>query len=176
MGVAFARFRPAAVFSDKVPSTPEPFPTPRSYTAAMDFLMALVDGDVDVPLPVDSLSLEVITGSIGSSSAAELMAFLRTHEFLPTREEIMANPTKAKVPPKDRFDAGYAAIQLAVSAGIENANKVDECFKYCQRLPLELQTMAARDLVRSAGGAALNAPSITKFMQEHKSLIMSSIQ
>jgi MoxR-like ATPase len=178
MAVAFARFKPGAVFSDEVPSKPGPFPTPRSYVAAIEYLQAIAGDDPDAPLPVDPLSVEVISGSIGEGAAAELTAFLKTNEFLPTREELIANPKKAKLPPEDRLDASYAAVQMAVSCGIENKTDmdiVDKCFTYCSRLPLELQTMAARDLVRNAGGSALNAKSVVDFMAKHKGLILNSI-
>jgi hypothetical protein len=175
MAIAFARFRSGSVFSDEVPSKPGPFPTPRSFVAGTEFLMALVNNDNNVALPTDSLSLEVLSGSIGEGAAAEFVSFLRTEEFLPTREELVTSPATAKLPPKDRLDAAYAAVQLAVSVAIEDTTTVDKAFEYCSRLPLELQTMAARDMVRSAGGAAFNAKSITDFMAKHKGLILSSI-
>lgn len=178
MAVAFARFRPGAIMSDEVPSKPGPFPTPRSYVAACDFLTAEVDGDLDAQLPVDSLTVEVISGSIGEGSAAEMVSFLRTHEFLPTKAEILADPKKAKIPPEDRLDAAYAAVMLAINTAVDpdaGMDAVDKCFQYCERLPLELQTMAARDLVRNKGGAALNAPSVALFTEKHKGLILNSI-
>jgi hypothetical protein len=172
MMMAFANFRPGVVMIDKVPSKAGPYCTPRSFTAAAKYLAELLDDDED-EIPADSISQSIVSGYIGEGAGAELFAFLKVHNLLPTWKEIIANPDKAKAPPKDRLDAAYAAAGLIAAKA--DPTTVDKGFQYATRLPIELQTSIAKTLVTTMGGAALNSPAIAKFVSEHKALILTSI-
>jgi hypothetical protein len=175
MMMAFASFRPGIVMSDAVPTKPGPYCTPRSFTAASRFLqeMASEDGVAGSELPADILAQNVVAGYIGESTSAELFSFLKVHELLPTWDEIMKDPMKAKAPPEDRLDAAYAAAGLISSKA--TGDTIDKAFTYAKRLPLELQTSIARTLVQGLGGSALNSPAIAAFISEHRTLITNSI-
>ena len=105
MMLAFANFRPGVVMSDEVPSKPGPYCTPRSFTAAARFLGQLIAHDDEAEIPSDGTTQAIVGGYIGEGSSAELFAFLKVHNLLPTFAEIIADPKKATVPPDDRLDA-----------------------------------------------------------------------
>lgn len=172
MAMAFAQFRPGVVMADAVPAKPGPYCTPRSFTKAAAFLNNLLDDSED-EIPATNTVQSIVAGFIGAAASAEFFAFLKTREFLPTWDEILKDPKKAKAPPDDRLDAAYAAAGLITSKA--DNKTVDIAFTYATRLPIELQTSICRTLVQTMGGSALNAPAINKFVSQHKALILNSI-
>lgn len=175
MGLAYAKARPGAIFTNEVPSKDGPFTTPRSYTRAIDYLSMeamLENGTVSMKLPSDSLSREVVAGLIGQGAAADLFAFLKVENELPTMEQILKNPKTAKLPKEERMDAQYAAMQMVVH--YVNPDNVDTLFKYGSRLNLELQTSMVKSMLNKTGGTLLNSPAISAFIAEHRALIINS--
>ncbi len=176
MLMAFANFRPGVVISDKVPAKPGPYCTPRSFTAAARFLVKAGHAQGlrgDNTLPDDEVTQGVVAGYIGQGASAELFGFLRVEQHLPQWADIVSNPMEAKLPPVDRFDAAYAASSLVIARG--DADTLDAGFTYCQRLPVELQTMVVRGLVDALGGDALASPAVTEFIAEHTALVSDSL-
>lgn len=166
---AFAAFKPG-LFAMEVPSGDDPYLTARSLTLAGNFLANNADG---MELPTDRVSRAVTQGFVGAA-ATELFAFLATHQFLPTAKEIVNNPEGAKCPGRDRPDAAYAALMLAVD--VANKNTVDQCAKYIVRLPLEMQVRGMKSLIskHGSGGALLNSPVLRDWTREHKALIQTA--
>ncbi len=173
MGMAYANFRQGVVITSEVPAKPGAYCTPRSFTASMRFVSELLGDDDEAEIPCDDVTQSVIAGYVGEATSADMFAFFKVHELLPTYAEIVADPDNAKVPPDDRLDAAYAAAGLVTAKA--TVDDVDEAFRFCTRLPVELQTSVARTLIQSIGGLALNSPSINSFVAKHKSLILSSI-
>jgi len=172
MLTGFASFRPGVVMTQEVPAKPGSYCTPRSFTKAAMYFSNVVEAD-DMDLPNDPVTQQVISGFIGEAASAELFSFLKVSQYMPKWADIVNDPMKAKVPPKDRLDGAYAVAAMVTQSA--DAKTIEQGFKYCTRLPVEMQTSVARTLVTSLGGAALNSPSISKFISEHKSLILSSI-
>ncbi len=170
MGIGFAKFRPGLVFANEVPSGEEPYCSPRSLTNAIKFLSARADG---MRLPDDPVSHAFVQGFIGTAAAHELLGFLKTYQFLPTPEELLKAPDKAKVPPVERFDAQYAAMSMAIS--LADVRNVDKVATYVTRLNKELQTSAFRSLLSRAKGAFLNSPVIQQWTRENAGLVHVSI-
>jgi hypothetical protein len=171
MTIAFAKKMPGAVFSESVPAGDGAFATARSFTAAAKFLAikAGVDkkGNVNMELPNDPLTQQVVAGSVGDGSAAQMFAFFKLHDKLPDIEDIIKDPTKAKCP--TQLDAAYAAVQLCIHyAKPEN---IDRFWTYVERLPRELQVSAAVSLIKRGGGVLINSKALGAWVSKNRALI-----
>ena len=176
MYIAFAKQRPGVVFTDEVPKHGKSFCTPRSFVSAsrLHSQLAGLDGagNISMDLPSDAITSELIAGDVGEAAAAEMFAFFKLNEHLPTIEEIKADPMKAKCPGPERLDAAFAAAQIIVH--FADAKNIDKLWKYVERLPKELQTSTAQALIPKSGSILLNSPALTKWMSENRALINAS--
>src|SRR6185312_974411 len=176
MYIAFAKQRPGVVFTDEVPKHGKSFCTPRSFVSAsrLHSQLAGLDaaGNISMDLPSDAITSELIAGDVGEAAAAEMFAFFKLNEHLPTIEEIKADPLKAKCPGPERLDAAFAAAQIIVH--FADAKNIDKLWKYVERLPKELQTSTAQALIPKSGSILLNSPALTKWMSENRALINAS--
>ena len=173
MGIAFAKAHPG-IFANEVPSEPKPYNTPRSYTMAWNFLKNVAgtdaDGNPNMKIVTDHISQEFIAGYIGDGSSAELFSFLKVADELPTIEEILAKPGKAKCP--DRLDAAYAGVQLCLHHC--DATNIDQIWEWTERLPLELQTSAAKSMLDRSGGQLLNSKRLGKWIAKNRALVLQT--
>lgn len=173
MGIAFAKAHPGD-FATEVPSEPKPYNTPRSYTMAWNFLKHVAgtdaNGHPNMKIVTDHVSQEFVAGYIGDGAAAELFAFLKVADDLPTIEEILANPGKAKAP--DRLDAAYAGVQLCLHHA--DAKNIDKIWEWTERLPLELQTSAAKSMLERSGGQLLNSRRLGKWITKNRALVLQT--
>lgn len=174
MGVAFAKQRPGVVFSESVPKHDGPFCTPRSFVSAMNFLSRAAgtdaNGNVNMELPSDSLVGQIVAGDVGEAAAAEMFAFFKLNEHLPTIDEVEKNPTQAKCP--ERLDAAFVAAQMCVH--FAKPGNIDKLWTYVERLPRELQVSTAASLVEKSGAILLNSQALTTWMGKNKALINAS--
>lgn len=177
MGAAYAKARPGNIFTNEVPAKDGPYATPRSFTRAIDYLALIAgtdgDGNVNMKLPSDIISQEVISGLIGEGAAADLFSFLKVENIIPDIQDILKDPEKAKLPPENRLDGQYAVMQLLLHYA--NSDNIDTLFKYGKRLNLELQTSLVRSLIQQSGGTLLNSPAISKFIADNRALVVGSI-
>jgi len=173
MGIAFAKAHPG-IFAKEVPSEPKPYNTPRSYTMAWDFLKNVAgtdaDGHPNMKIVTDHVSQEFVGGYIGDGAATELFAFLKVADDLPTIEQILKDPKKAKAP--DRLDAAYAGVQLCLHHA--DAKNIDAIWEWTERLPLELQTSAAKSMLEKSGGQLLNSPRLGKWIAKNRALVLQT--
>lgn len=174
MMVAFAKSMPGVVFSETVPKADGPFCTPRSFTAASNLVAdaAGVDdkGRPNAAVPVSSLLQQMVGGNIGDGATAQLFAFLKVGDQLPTIDEIEKDPKKAKCPTD--LSAAYAAVQLCIHHA--SPDKVDVLWEYCERLPKELQVSAAKSLVEKGRGVLINSKALSKWIMANRALITAS--
>lgn len=171
MGIAFAKSRPGVVFNEDPPKDPnEPRCSARSFTFAMEFLQ---QGVTDMNLPSDASSQESVNGFIGEGPGAEFFGFIKVVNELPTIQEILKDPAKAKLPAADRLDAQYAAVQMAIHHA--SADTVDALFKYIERLNRELQTSAVKQMLDRSGGRLIKSKALTKWIAENKALITATL-
>ena len=172
--IAFAKSRPGVVFPDAVPKEEGPFCSARSFTAAARVvaLVAGVDanGNPNMKLQCDSLQSQLVSGSIGEAATAEVMAYIKLGDQLPTIDEVEANPAAAKCP-KD-LSAAYAAAQMCLYHA--KAANIDKIWTYAQRLPREIQVSTAQSMVARGGGILLNSPSMTAWIAQNQALIITS--
>lgn len=172
MYIGFAQYRPGLVFDSDTPANPEkPYITPRSYTNACRFHMQ--DLDPSAELPTDEVTQEFIRGFIGEGAAAEFFSYLKVDEELPTIEQIRDSPMTAKLPPKERLDAQYAAMQLVIHHATPET--IDPLFKYVERLNKELQTSTVKQLIDKSGGALLNSKALTAWIAANRALVHATL-
>jgi len=174
MLIAFAKARPGIVFSESVPKESGPFCTPRSFVAAAKLLalVAGVDskGEPNMKIPNDGHIINLVSGDISGAAAAELFAFLKTVDDLPTIEEVLAGPSTCKCP-KD-LSAGYAAMQMAIHYA--KPDNIDKLWTFAERFPKELQVSTCKSLVEKGGGVLLNSPALNKWVMANRALINAS--
>ena len=99
----------------------------------------------------DSLTISMLTGTIGESASRDMQAFFTVVDKLPTWEAICDSPTSAKVP-----DDAVAKCILVFSA-ISRVDKdtLPKWLKYADRLDKELQALFARSIVKSSTKQAM---------------------
>jgi hypothetical protein len=174
MLIAFAKAFPGVVFSDKVPKEDGPYCTPRSYMSAAKLIGMVAgvdkDGNPNMKIPNDGLMMQLVAGDIGAKPAAELFAYLKVADDLPTIEEILAGPSTCKCPKE--LSAAYAAVQMCVH--FANPGNIDKLWTFAERFPKELQVSACRSLVERGGGILLNSPNLNKWIMSNKTLINAS--
>jgi hypothetical protein len=173
MGIAFAKVHPGT-FADTVPAEPKPYNTPRSYTMAWDFLKHVAGTDANghptMKIVTDHISQEFVAGYIGEGAATELFAYLKVADDLPSIEDILANPGKAKAP--TRLDAAYAGVQMCLHHA--DAKNIDKIWEWTERLPLELQTSAAKSMLERSGGQLLNSRRLGKWITKNRALVLQT--
>lgn len=173
MGIAFAKSRPGS-FVNTVPAEPKPYCTARSYTMAWDFLKHVAgtdaNGNPNMKIVTDHVSQEFVSGYIGEGVSTELFVYLRVADELPSIDDILANPSKAKCP--DRLDAAYAGVQLCLHHA--DAKNIDKIWEWTERLPIELQTSAAKSMLDRSGGQLLNSPRLSKWIAKNRALVLQT--
>lgn len=174
MLIAFAKKMPGVVFSETVPKTDGAFCTPRSYVAAANLLSIVAgkdaDGNPNMDIPQSGIVSEMVAGDIGAGACAQLMSFLKVADQLPTIQEILADPAKAACPTD--LSAAYAAAQMILHYG--KPDTIDKLWTYTERLPKEMQTTTAKQLVAKGAGALLNSKALSVWISKNRALINAS--
>lgn len=170
--IAYAQARPGVVFNDSPTKNPEEQQmTPRSFEYCHDFHTG---GAVskDLKLDMDDATQSMIAGYIGAPAMADLFAFLRTVDELPTIQEILADPLGAKLPSMGRLDAQFAAVGMVIHHA--DAENIDPLFTYVCRLNKEVQASAAKQLIDKTKGSLLNSRALGKWISENPALIAAT--
>lgn len=174
MLIAFAKTRPNIVFSDSVPKEDAPFCTPRSYVSAAGLMGRAAgtdkDGNPNMKIPNDGIMMQLVSGDIGDKAAAELFAYLKVADDLPTIEEVMSDPKGCKCPKE--LSAAYAAMQMCIH--FVTPLNVDKLWSFAERFPKELQVSAARSLCEKGAGVLLNSKALSTWLIANKALINAS--
>ena len=174
--IAWAKAHPTVAFVNEVPNTDRPFSTPRSVARAARLLTVRMKRDadgkfVDLELPSGQLMQQSVAGDIGEGAAADLFGFLAVFNLLPSYDEIMADPKKAKCP--DDLSAGWAAGQMCIH--YSSPKNIDKLWTYIERLPREVQVSMARSLMEKPGaGSLINSAAMVSWISKNKSLIRIS--
>lgn len=175
MLIAFAKQQPGVVFSPEVPKGEGAFCTPRSFVSAANLLTIAAgkdsDGNPNMDIPQTGQIGDLVQGDIGEGATAQLMAFLKVADELPTIQEILADPKGAKCPDK-KLSAAYAAAQMCLYYAKPDC--IDKLWVYAERLPKELQTSVAKQLVQKGSGTLLNSKALGAWISKNKALINAS--
>jgi len=173
MGTAFAKTKPG-VFVNEVPKDPKPYCTPRSYTETWKLLANFAgtneQGNPNMVVPSSGIIQELVAGDIGEGTAAELFAYLKVADQLPTIEQVKRDPQGCKAP--ERLDAAYAAVQMCIQHA--DASNIDKLWTYIERMPIELQTSACKSFIERSAGALLNSPALGKWIAKNRALVIST--
>lgn len=124
--IAFLKWKPDMLHAFDPRSASTAFSSPRSWEMLHKVLAAG---------PERSVLQEAMSGVVGDGAAIECASFIKKCDQLPTREEVLANPKKAKVPDNDAVDAQHGIVcSLAAFADSDNLGKL---LTYAERLPTE---------------------------------------
>lgn len=135
--VAFIRFRPQLL--NVTPTGDEnSFATPRS----VEGVCTVVDEPVDI-------RQHLVSALVGDGWAAEFEGFARIWQSLPSIDEILRNPTGAKVP-GDSEPAVFFALSGALSRRSTKDNFAN-VVAYSARMPKEFEVLTVTDAVRRDG-------------------------
>lgn len=175
--MAFANQNTGIVFSDGVPEKQGPWCTPRSLVEADDYMKTVrslqgavagagKDDDGKDAIIVDPNLMEEVAGMIGEGAAAQLAAFIRLEIEMPSYEDIVSQPLKAKVPGKPDA-AMLVCYNLAHRVTKAEASSVIE---YVMRLPSEFSVIFAKSAV-GRDPALVATPGFMKWIQQNSSLM-----
>lgn len=110
--------------------------TPRQWEWVAQFL----------PVIPDSVRYSIVSGRVGEGNATALNAFIKVESQLPSKEEILLHPKKARVPTEP--SALYLVTGMLAQAS--NAVTFDSVCAYADRIPPEFQAMLVKDAMRIA--------------------------
>lgn len=157
--ISFAKSHPGLIFQDHVPDKPGPFGSPRTLVKT-SYMVG--------QMPMEMLT-ECAAGYMGQGTGAEFIAHLRVAEELPPFEDIVANPTKTRVP--DRQDAVYACMSMV--AHRVDAKNAAPCFVYLKRMGKEYQVAGLKAVLRRAP-QMVQTPDFALWLRENKDLVMAA--
>ena len=136
--IAFLRFRPQLLHAADLASGVNAWPTPRSNVMASRILEAWLARHADL----DPLLLQLLEGAIGSAAAGEFYSFLHLFRNLPSTDEILLNPSNARLPQNDPS----ASFAIATALGrVINDRNIDKAAVYLDRMEPEFHVLAMRD-------------------------------
>ena len=154
--------RPNIVFGG-IPKEQRPFCTPRSFVAACDFLMLTGQQDEYTP---SSFDMTVLSGTVGDAEAADLQAFLRLHDQLPSKREVLESPDVAKMP--SGMDGQMVVVQmLAFDVTVDT---VDPVVTYVKRMSPDMAVSFVKTAVKK-NPALLNTKAVTNWVTDNHSLL-----
>jgi hypothetical protein len=151
------------IFDPRQPSVS--FVSPRSLKNASDILIATEDLDHDV-------RVHALTGTLGARAAQDIMSIDALHGQLPTWKEVIAAPSKARVPDS----AG--AMCLFVYSAISNVEKdtVAPLMTYLQRLKSEAQALFCSTALRTAKASIVSADAdFLKWAKERSYIFQAQV-
>lgn len=112
--------------------------------------------------------LAALCGTIGESSARDLLAYVEVADSLPTWDEIIADPKGAKVPTQVAALCimAYGAVQR-----VERSN-ISAWFEYLKRTPKELQSVFCTTTVKNDDKKQIlmTSPAFINWMRENQYL------
>jgi hypothetical protein len=145
----FLRSRQALLYSlpDEVSSTGRAWPSPRSWDSAATLWM-----EAECAGTSEEVTLTLIAGCVGPGAARELLTWQREAD-LPDPEEILANPSKFRLPERgDRQFAVLSALAAAVNANCTK-ERWEAAFEIVQKAvsqgSADVAAVAARSLAQN---------------------------
>ena len=173
MTISFIQTHPSIVLADAVPDKPDPFCTPRS-TVMMDRDLRAIRTGKEIEedlLPTSDLAREICEGWIGDAASAQFFTHLKYFDLIPTMPDIVADPTKAKLPTEQSAQL-VVAYQLAHHVDSNNAEAV---VIYMSRLTREMQIACVKATRGSLPRAKAinNAPGFSDWLHKNQDMLMA---
>ena len=161
--ITFASQNPQIVWPDKMPEKQGPYCTPRSLVKADRYVQLLKR----MGLPTDDANaVTEIAGRVGQDTAAQMIAFIRLEGENPTYQEVVANPTTAKI--SEKMDAQM--LICYVLAHEVNGKDAESVIKYVNRLPKELAAIFARAAIKRNSDLAM-VPAFNRWAMNNAGLM-----
>jgi MoxR-like ATPase len=165
--IAFLRFKPELLHDAQVTSDANAWPTPRSWEMASRVLSGVAQRtNARLLSGTSEFEAQLLDGTVGQAAASELVAFLRLFRELPSIDEILLNPSTAKVPSEPS-----AQIAIATALGrVLSDSSVGRGITYLDRMPTEMRVMAMRDAA-ARDHAITHTPEFVRFGVEYREVI-----
>lgn len=112
-------------------ATEHAFRSPRAWEFVSDILKTN---------PPQSIEQDMIAGTVGKEGASDFATFLKLFRKAPSLDEIVLNPTKAKVP--EELHIKYA-VAIGLSRKMEKLN-MRAILTYLERLPVDMAVMSVK--------------------------------
>lgn len=156
--IAACRFFPKWL-TDWTPSRAiENTPTPRNMGA----VGRLMKWEIS-----DHLRLPLFAGRMGHAAATELIGFLDTYKDLPTIDDIIRDPSTAKLPDNP---AGKYAISVALAAHVKEST-FPQVVSYMERLEKEFEALFMKDVASHNSTLCENITFINWAAKNHQYII-----
>jgi hypothetical protein len=108
-----------------------------------------------------------IAGRVGSPFAKQFQAFVDYKDQVPTHEEVIKDPTGAKLPKTQ----GAACVFVFGAITKVDKSNIDKYMKYFARFEPEWQMMFSLTMAKQKQGVAFNSPSFRDWLLENSDLI-----
>jgi hypothetical protein len=167
--ITFAVKNSNLVFEGKIPEKQGPFCTPRSLVM-LSRVMDQLKGP-DGLIPVGPELTQVAASLIGEAAAAQLVATVRLSHALPPYAEIVANPTKTRIP--DAPDAQMLVVYEL--AGRVKESELNSVIQYVDRMPAEFSVTFAKAAV-GRDPDLINTDAFGSWCARNASLMASIVQ
>lgn len=136
---AFAQEHPGVVFGSSLPEKQGPMMTPRSFTMLANIAMnGLIDTNGNIS-DMDAF-MEEAAGCVGAPGARDISVFFKFKDEVPDWEQIVANPSKAKVPD----NAGAQLMASHLCAFNVDMNTIEPAVTYIRRIRKEFHVTFAK--------------------------------
>ena len=169
--ISFAKEQAGEVFRTSVPKIQGPYCTPRSLVLLSNNIKEFrTPGMSEIALPDGPIVTEMARGWLGEGIMPTFMSHIRLANDLPDVDDVIANPTKTKVP--DRLDARFV-MTTALSVHASSSKKMVPILTYVRRMDKELQILFVQSaLARDPN--VLAVPKFSEWVQENTDLILAA--
>lgn len=154
--LAFIRMRPDLLHSFNN-GKDRSFPCPRSW----EFVSRVCQQSTH-----QSVEHELFSGAVGTGTAVEFSAFLRTYRSVPNIDAILLNPKETKIPTSP---AGLYAVSAALGRRATDKNFA-RVIQYLDRLPQEYAVYSVRDAV-TRDNSLTSTREFTKWATAHVDVV-----
>lgn len=160
--LSFLRFRPELVMKFDPNTDDFTFACPRTWTKLSNIIK---------PIPTSELfgyRKKIINGTVSSGAGNEFVSFLKIYGELPTIDEIIGNPTTAKL-------SEQPSVQYALTGVLYeniNANNAKNLMVYISRLPIEFQIITMSQVLKNKKELVAD-PSVSQWVMTNSNRMVN---
>lgn len=159
--LGYLRYKESSLNTFDPAKSAQPYACPRTWMFASDNILGY-----DLPKMIER---ELLVGTIGEGQTTELLAFIALADELPTVEEILKNPGRAKMPTK--IDALFSISTTLAMCAVEKTFPL--MMTYVERMTKEFQCLFIRDSCRRLPALA-ETPTFSKWIVQNESLLINA--
>ena len=139
---SFLNYKPSFLATNHTDNSEDTYACPRTW----EFANRFIKNQADIS---DMTTKALLHGTVGAGAATEFNSFVKYFSQIPSYEEIVKNPKKAKKPKSNSTD--YMGLIWAIIGTIEEnyQNKdAEQVLEYCADFPPDLVAVMIRNLLR----------------------------